>query len=59
MTNAEAIKQMLDDIEECDMIASYIDCPYVYNPNCKYDGGNDHSSCVGCKMEWLQKEWED
>lgn len=59
MTNAEALKEMIDYIDENDMIASYIACPYVHNPDCKYDGGNDHSCCVDCKMEWLQKEWEN
>lgn len=59
MRNKEAIKQMLNDIEECSMIANYLSCPYVHNPNCKYDGGNDNSCCEDCKMEWLEKEWAD
>lgn len=45
MINAEAIKQMIDDMDEYGMITDYIACPYTHNPD--------------CKMEWLHKEWED
>lgn len=59
MTNAEAIIKGLENIYECDDVANYIDCPYVHNLDCQYDGGNDHGCCMDCKMEWLEKEWEN
>lgn len=59
MINAEAIKQMIDNMDEYGMITDYIACPYTHNPDCKYDGGNNHDCCDDCKMEWLHKEWEN
>lgn len=59
MTNAEAIIQGLNYLDECNAVVDYIACPYVSNPDCKYDGGKDSSCCDECKLDWLVKEWVD
>lgn len=57
MTNREVLIQSLQDKEADMYTADYIACPS--SPGCKYDGSSDHSTCDGCKMEWMDKEWED
>ncbi len=57
MTNREVLIQSLQDKEADIYTAGYIACPS--DANCKYDGSSDYSICEECKMEWLDKEWED
>lgn len=57
MTNREVLIKSLQDKEADIYTVDYIACPS--SPGCKYDGSSDHSACDECKMEWLDKEWED
>lgn len=61
ITNAEAIIQGLENINEYEVAISavhYINCPYTYNPDCKYDGDTNNECCDYCKLEWLKKEFK-
>ena len=57
MTNREVLIKSLQDKEADICTVEYIACPS--SPGCKYDGSSDYSACEECKMEWLDKEWED
>lgn len=57
MTNREVLIKSLQDKEADICTVSYIACPS--SPGCKYDGSSAYSACEECKMEWLDKEWED
>ncbi|MGN1318411.1 MAG: hypothetical protein ACI4VF_05290 [Lachnospirales bacterium] len=63
MTNAEMlVKSLQDGIDgndkAFDYVEDYIACPYIYNPNCGFDG-LDAGLCTGCKREWLEREWKE
>lgn len=57
MTNREVLINSLRDKEADICTVDYIAC--VDSPDCKYDGGSDHSVCDECKMKWLDEEWGD
>lgn len=57
MTNREVFIKSLQDSDVDEYTVDYIACPYVNNPDCKYDGSNNEYCCE-CKMKWLNKEWE-
>lgn len=62
MKNYEVISEellsfpYLEDFQQ-GAISDYIACP---NENdCNYDGTNDRSCCMECKIKWLQKEFNE
>jgi hypothetical protein len=63
MTNRElvikALQGELDDygLDEESIIEESIDCPYMHTAGhpCDCNGFKD-SQCLGCKLEWLDKE---
>lgn len=57
-TNREVLINDLQNRDEEGLAASYISCPYTHKLDCEYDGGSDHTACIECKNEWLDKEWE-
>ena len=59
MTNREALIESLKSPDADEYTVNYIDCPYTAGHKCDYDGGADHEPCTYCKMEWLDKEWDD
>lgn len=57
-TNLDAIIEMATGEEPLNCLPNYLECPYMYKPDCAYDGGNDKACCFDCKAEWLEEEWE-
>lgn len=59
MTNREVLIESLKSPDADEYTVNYIGCPYTAGHKCDYDGGADHEPCIYCKMEWLDKEWDD
>jgi len=58
VTNAEALIQGLQEVEDDEVVvfvADYINCPS--SDDCKYDG-KDNSPCCDCKVKWLRGNFE-
>lgn len=58
MTNAEAIIQSLQEIDDEEVamsVADYINCPS--SNDCTYDG-KDSSPCCDCKIKWLRSKFK-
>ena len=59
MTNRDVLIESLKNPDGDECTVNYIACPYIVGHKCDYDGGSDHTPCTYCKMDWLDKEWDD